>query len=218
MITLQVAQQLKTKNINIIPGQLFCRQCKAQFLLEAQIDCIKDEDKGLFVTDNDDELTEYQTARKKLQSMAIPPVNLRSVPQHRRITNAKMKFDKVMNTIKSNISEAYKAQVSDSDSYDKNDKKEKATELVRLHKAIQEKLKTASYSEQIQILTLVPDNWSRKYCSEYFNAFEYLAWTEDEIKKIGGILVKPAPKNVKTITNETLHLVTNIYVDDDFSR
>ena len=42
---------------------------------------------------------------------------------------------------------------SESDSYDKNDMKEKVNDLVRLHEAMQEKLKTASYSEQIQILT-----------------------------------------------------------------
>ena len=52
--------------------------------------------------------------------------------------------------------------------------KEKANDLFRLHKAPQEKLRTASYSEQVQILTLVPDKWSRMYCSEYFNVFEYL--------------------------------------------
>ena len=34
VITLQMAQQLKTKNINVVPGQLFCRQCKAKFLLQ----------------------------------------------------------------------------------------------------------------------------------------------------------------------------------------
>ena len=34
VITLQMAQQLKTKNINVVPAQLFCRQCKAKFLLE----------------------------------------------------------------------------------------------------------------------------------------------------------------------------------------
>ena len=63
---------------------------------------------------------------------------------------------------------------SEPDSYDENDMKEKVNDLVRLHKAMQEKLKTASYSEQIQILTLVPDKLSRMYCSEYFNVFEYL--------------------------------------------
>ena len=45
------------------------------------------------------------------------------------------------------------------DSHDKNDMKEKVNDLARLRKAMQEKLKTASYSEQIQILTLVPDTY-----------------------------------------------------------
>ena len=84
-----------------------------------------------------------------------------------------------MKTLKSDISEAYKVQVnylkdSESDFYDKNDMKEKVNGLVRLHEAMQEKLKTASYSTRTQILTLAPDKWSRMYCSEYFNVFEYL--------------------------------------------
>ena len=84
------------------------------------------------------------------------------------------------------------------DSHDKNDMKEKVNDLARLRKAMQEKLKTASYSEQIQILTLVPDKWSRMYCSEYFNVFEYLVWTSHEIKKVGEILAKPAPEKRKS--------------------
>ena len=72
---------------------------------------------------------------------------------------------------------------SECDSYDKNDMKEKLNELVRLHKAMQEKLKTASFLEQIQILTLLPDIWSRVYYSEYFNVFEYLFEIHMESKK-----------------------------------
>ena len=49
---------------------------------------------------------------------------------------------------------------SDPDSYDKNDMKEKVNDLIRLHESMQEKLKTTSYSEQIQILTFIPDKWS----------------------------------------------------------
>ena len=48
-------------------------------------------------------------------------------------------------------------ETSECDSYDKSGMKEKVNDLVRLHKAMQEKLKTASYSQQIQIITLVPD-------------------------------------------------------------
>ena len=70
-----------------------------------------------------------------------------------------------MKTLKNNISEALKVQVDclnnlESDSYDKNDMQKKVNVLVRLHETMQEKLKTASYSEPIQILNLVPDKWS----------------------------------------------------------
>ena len=75
-----------------------------------------------------------------------------------------------MKTLKSYFSEACKVQVgclkdSESDSYDENDMKEKVIDLVRLHNAMQEKLKTALYSEQIRILTLV---------LVQNNAFEYI--------------------------------------------
>ena len=56
------------------------------------------------------------------------------------------------------------------------------------------------------------------YCSEYFNVFEYLVWTSHKIKKVGGILAKPAPKKEKTVTFETLYLVTIVYEDDSFCR
>ena len=84
-----------------------------------------------------------------------------------------------MKTLKSNISEAYKVQVdclkdSESDSYDKNDMKEKVNDLVRLLEAMQERLRAASYSQKILILNLLADKLSRIYCSEYFNVFEHL--------------------------------------------
>ena len=72
-------------------------------------------------------------------------------------------------------------------------------------------LKTTSYSQQIQILTLIPDKCSRRYCSEYLNVFEYLVGASHEIKKVGEILAKTAPKKGKTITTEILHLVAKIY-------
>ena len=38
--TLQMAKQLKTKNIDVVPGRLFSRQCKAKFLLEIETDSL----------------------------------------------------------------------------------------------------------------------------------------------------------------------------------
>ena len=51
--------------------------------------------------------------------------------------------------------------------YDR-DTKNKGAELDRLHAAMKEKLVTTSNTEKLQILTLFPDPWSQKYCSEYF--------------------------------------------------
>ena len=56
------------------------------------------------------------------------------------------------------------------------------------------------------------------YFTEYFNVFEYLVWTSHETKNVGETLAKPAPKKGKTITIETLHLITNAFEDDNFSR
>ena len=100
VINLQMALQLKTKNSKVIPVQLFCRQCKAKFLLETETHCIHDKDKVQSVTDTDNEFTECQTPRKKLQPIGISPVRLHAVHQHSRTTNAKMKL---MSIIKSNI-------------------------------------------------------------------------------------------------------------------
>ena len=120
---------------------------------QGQTHCIDDQDRVQSVTDTDNEFTECETPRKKLQSSDISPVSLHAF----------------MKNLQSNISEVRKGQVyclkdSESDSYDKNDMKEKVNDLIRLHKAMQEKSKTASYLEQTQILTSVPDKWSPMYC------------------------------------------------------
>ena len=91
VITSQMAQQLKTKNINVIP-ELICCQCKAKFLLETEIDCIDDKDKIQSVTDTDNEFTECQTPRKKL-NLSLQSISLHAVLQHSQMTNAKMKLD-----------------------------------------------------------------------------------------------------------------------------
>ena len=65
VITFQMAQQLKTKTINIAPGQLSCRQCNANFC-QKQTHCIDDQDKFQSVTDTNNKFTECQTPREKL--------------------------------------------------------------------------------------------------------------------------------------------------------
>ena len=74
--------------------------------------------------------------------------------------------------------------------YDR-DTKNKVEELDRLHTAMKEKLFTSSNTEKLQILTLVPGSWSRKYCSEYFGVSQYLIRSAKELKQRKGILAQP---------------------------
>ena len=161
VLTRQIAQQLKTKNINVeYQVNYFVLSVKLNFC-QRQTGCIDDQEKFQPVIDT---YNECETPRKKLQSVLY--------------------FNCQLTRIYKNFKERYfrinKVQVdclkdSESDSYYKNDMKEKVNDFVRLHEAMQEKLKTGPQSEQIQILTLVSDKWSRMYCSECFNASEYLA-------------------------------------------
>ena len=167
---------------------------------QRQLHCIDDQDK--FITDTDNGFTESQTPRKQLQSTGTSPASIHP-------------FRK---TLKSNISEAYKAQVdclkdSEPDSYDKADMKKKVNDLVRLHKVMQEKLKTASYSEQIQILTLVHECTVQNILMSLNTLFQLHMKSKKQVKYQQNLL-----KKGKTFTTETLLLVTNVYEDDNFSR
>ena len=174
----------------------------------------------------------YETPIKRLNTslkmVRVSPVNLHGVTQQSRATSAKQKLDKVVDTYKSTIAEAchvskdvlYKSDSVFDDFHCASDGQWKAAELEQLHDAIREKLKTALYSENIQILTLIPDKWSQEYASKQFDVSKYLIKDETarELKKVGGILAKSAPKNGKTLSQETLNLVQSFYEDDQYSR
>ena len=67
-------------------------------------------------------------------------------------------------------------------------------------------------------MTIAPDSWSRQNCAEHFNVSEYLVRTARELKKVKGILAKPAQKQGKVISQNTIDLVLSMYEDDEFSR
>ena len=89
--------------------------------------------------------------------------------------------------------------------YDR-DTKNKAEELDRLHADMKEKLVTASNTEKLQILTLVPDSCSRKYCSEYFGVSVYLIRSARELQQRKWILAQPSQKKGKAMAQNQMIL------------
>ena len=98
------------------------------------------------------------------------------------------------------------------------DTKNRAEDLVGLQAAIKEKLFTASNTEKLQMLTLVSDSWSRKYCSEYFGVSEYLIQSARELKQRKGIIAQLSQNKGKAMAQETTDLVHASCEDDEFNR
>ena len=225
-----MAKELKSKGYEVIPGQSLCRQCVKKYddimtddQTESEIEQIEVDVQQL-ESEND---YSCETPKKKLNTsldaMGVSPVCLHGVAQHSRASTARNKFSRAVELLKTSLSDAYDVnaeQLNNSDSGNViSELEQKASELDRLHQLMKDKLTNASHSEKIQILTLAPDSWSRKYCAEYFNVSEYSVRTARELKKAKGILAKPTQKlGGKAIPQETIDLVIGMYEDDEFSR
>ena len=72
--------------------------------------------------------------------------------------------------------------------------KKKANDLDQLTTLMKEKLKVEPLKRKIQILTLTPESWSRKYASEYFEVSEHLIRHARKLKSENGILAIPDKK------------------------
>ena len=98
------------------------------------------------------------------------------------------------------------------------DTNNKTEEFDRMRTAMKEKLVTVSNTEKLQILTLVTDSWSQKYCSKYLEVPEYLIRCARELKQRKAILAQNSKKKSKAMTKETIDLAHAFYEDDEYSR
>jgi len=94
----------------------------------------------------------------------------------------------------------------------------KAADLDRLMKLMKEKIKNANFKVKVQVLTLIPESWSRKYAAEYFEVSEHLIRKARKLRSEKGICSVPSSKIGNTISTDTVNLVQNFYQDDEYSR
>ena len=84
---------------------------------------------------------------------------------------------------------------------------------------LKEKFKTTTKtSEKLQILTVLPQSWTRKRIQSEFGVSDYMARKCKQLVQEKGILSNPDPKPGPTLPSETVELVTNFYQSDEISR
>ena len=127
VITLQMAQQLKTKNLNVAPGQL---------TVSVKLNYFRDRLTVLMI----------KIKFRLLQILTMNPLNVKYEVK----SSNQLAFHLSAYSIYENFKERYFRSMqstswlfgnSGSDSYDKNDMKETVNDLFMLHKTMQKKLK-----------------------------------------------------------------------------
>ena len=190
LVTLEMAPTLRTKGITVTPGKKFCRTCIAQYHTITAGDETEPQEEAEPEDAGEESIDEdfvCETTQKKvntsLSAFGVSPVNLHGMAQHSQTSAAKAKLSKVIDKFKSDLSEAYVDDIEINTTMDQTSLRNnemKAAELDRLHQAMIEKLKTASYPEKIQILTLVPDSWSRGHVHKIVVIF----WFDEITQKL----------------------------------
>ena len=79
---------------------------------------------------------------------------------------------------------------------------------------------TTKRSEQLQILTVLPNSWSVKTIQQEFgvSTYMYMARKSKELVKEKGVLSLPGPKPGPSLLPETVDIVHAFYESDDISR
>ena len=83
---------------------------------------------------------------------------------------------------------------------------------------VKEKLDTChKREERIQLLTLIPEHWSRERAVSFFNITEYMVRTARNVKKEKGILEIPDSIHRYGLSDELLARVKSFYEEDQIS-
>lgn len=84
---------------------------------------------------------------------------------------------------------------------------------------LREKFRTLdSYSDKIQLLTVLPKSVSAKYVQDLFHTTQHIVRNAKELQLTHGVLSKPGPKVGNRIPAEVQECVIDYYNDDEVSR
>ena len=83
---------------------------------------------------------------------------------------------------------------------------------------LKDKFATATISEKLQILTILPKRWSCARIEHEFGVGNYIARKAKKLCEEKGVLSTPGPKPGKTLSAETAGTVKDFYNNDEVSR
>ncbi|XP_049777645.1 uncharacterized protein LOC126175133 [Schistocerca cancellata] len=221
-VGLDLAKQLLTKNISIKPGQKLWSTCRnfCEEKLRVEVNESETDDEVMVELESLESRNESLVQTNiALDNLCLTPIKLHGLSEQSKGSYFKRKVSSIEKTAKKAVSEAlkYDAQSSNDDEEDKS-VVEKAKDFDVMISLMKEKISSVGRSRKIQILTLAPDSWSRNKVMKEFNVSEYMVRQARKLKSEKGILETPGPKKGKTLSENTVRLVTDFYEKDESSR
>ena len=214
-ISLDLTKFLRANDIVVLPGWRLCCKCNNRAIEEtnAESEHISSQEEWEW----EPEVDQNQKLDTSIEALGVSPIKLKSLAKHRKQTVAKRKYEQIMDTVAKEISSVYdinKTSLS-AESSCSSHLSTKEHDLDILIHQIKEKLKvTELYRQKIQLLTLVPDSWTRIKASNYFEVSEYLVRAAMKLKQENGILSLPSQKLGKVVSIDTVNLITQFYQND----
>ena len=227
LVTYEIAYQLKSKGVHVVPGWQLCRSCyekvtKAEDNDSCGTEC--SDDNGMLQIETEvEKYAEKEQLNNSLVSLGISPLKTHSLPKSTRASAARTKLGHCFDRVKDMTASAYdisKSDLSDSESEIESSVLQKARDMDRLLYHMKEKLSdsTLKMSRKIQILTIALESWSRTEVASFFNVSEYMVREARKVAKSKGIFESPDPKKGWTLSDDVIKDVLMFFEDDEYSR
>ena len=214
-----MAEQLKHKGINVIPGWKLCHSC------HQKTKDLADDEVGINECDDGD-VNEFETSLQIVQQrdllnksfgiIRISPLKTHAVA---KTTKTKAACDRLEQ--KKMVKEIFKlpdtSQLDTKEIVIEKDIQRKADDFDQLMFLIKDKLNDNSLkiSQKLQILTVALD-WLRAHVAKYFNVSEHMVCEARKLARAKGILALLDPKRGKCLSKEVENSFKLFYKNDEY--
>ena len=211
----------KHLKLDLIPGQKLCPSCRSRIANmsvpneDEQVESDFDEDLDASKEENRSILTDCFT------SIGLSPLKTHALPPSSRRSLGKRKISALISEVSDKVAVALDVPIQNLETKQNESDtliKQKADQLDRLMYLLKEKLKTTDYRSKVQMLTLVPQEWSIKSTASFFNGSEYIVRVSRKSFQEKGILSVPGPKKGNNLPTEVVDLINECYHNDQYTR
>ncbi len=210
----------------LIPGKKLCPKCRQKLYKD-----IKEQDRqgeeqvsDFMESSEDEEISELHKSVSLDQersdvsgffdALDISPLKMHAQSSSGKLKQGKRKLESVVATVREKVARSLNVasdELKDNPASSDAETLSKAASFDEMMNRLADKVKSLdNRREKLQILTLVPSNWSNKQASDFFGVSEYYIRTARKIAIEKGILSLPDPKRGRNLSQITVDLVHHL--------